>query len=59
MSNTTAFVRDHFDSISEGCFLVMPSKKRKLNEDKLTKKKSKIKGFFFFEGHFVMKKKTN
>jgi hypothetical protein len=34
----------------------MPNKKRKLNEDKPTKKKSKIKGFFF-EGYFVMKKK--
>ncbi|KAG1375953.1 hypothetical protein G6F60_008619 [Rhizopus arrhizus] len=43
MSNTTAFVRDNFDSISEGCFLVMPSKKRKLDHEKPSKKKIRTK----------------
>ncbi|CEP10502.1 hypothetical protein [Parasitella parasitica] len=40
MANTiTAFVRDNFDSISEGCFLVMPGKKKRNNDIHSTKAK--------------------
>ncbi|EIE87192.1 hypothetical protein RO3G_11903 [Rhizopus delemar RA 99-880] len=57
MSNTTAFVRDNFDSISEGCFLVMPSKKRKLDHEKPNKKKikTKEKGLFMKHGPRLIK----
>lgn len=43
MSNVTALVRDNFDSISEGCFLVMPGKKRR-NVAQPVKKTKKTKG---------------
>ncbi|KAK4509567.1 uncharacterized protein ATC70_007920 [Mucor velutinosus] len=38
-SMTTALVRDNFDSISEGCFLVMPGKKRQNKGTQSTKTK--------------------
>ncbi|OAC98931.1 hypothetical protein MUCCIDRAFT_115177 [Mucor lusitanicus CBS 277.49] len=38
-STTTALVRDNFDSISEGCFLVMPGKKRQNKGTQSTKTK--------------------
>ncbi|EPB91651.1 hypothetical protein HMPREF1544_01573 [Mucor circinelloides 1006PhL] len=38
-STATALVRDNFDSISEGCFLVMPGKKRQNKGTQSTKTK--------------------
>ncbi|KAI9480880.1 MAG: origin recognition complex subunit 3 N-terminus-domain-containing protein [Benjaminiella poitrasii] len=45
MANTTeAFIRDNFDSISEGCFLIMPEKKRQRKNDQPVKmKRSRLK----------------
>ncbi|KAG2192004.1 hypothetical protein INT46_001008 [Mucor plumbeus] len=47
-STTTALVRDNFDSISEGCFLVMPGKKRQhkgIQSTKAKKTKANTKNF--------------